>query len=211
MTTSAEAVQLDGAAGWIVDLMERLGGPGAGIAVLIDNVFPPVPSEVILPLAGFAARLGELSLVSALVWTTLGSVLGAWLWYALGARLGHDRMRRLIARLPLVDVKDVDRTTAWFHRHGYKAVFFGRMIPVFRSFVSIPAGAERMNVAMFTLLTVLGSAIWNSVFVLAGYTLGANWHAIEPYTATLQYVVLAASAGAVGWFVYSRVRRRATA
>lgn len=201
-------VQLDGAAGWIVDLMERLGGPGAGLAVLVDNVFPPVPSEVILPLAGFAARLGELSLVSALIWTTMGSVVGAWLWYLLGSRLGHDRMRRIVARIPLVDVDDVDRATGWFRRHGYKAVFFGRMIPVFRSFISIPAGTERMNFAAFTLLTALGSAIWNSVFVMTGYALGANWHRIDPYATTLQYLVLTGIGLATTWFAYSRLRRR---
>lgn len=208
MTTSPEAVQLDGVAGWVVDLMERLGGPGAGLAVLIDNVFPPVPSEVILPLAGFAARLGELSLLSALIWTTAGSVVGAWMLYGLGAWLGHDRMRRLVARVPLVNVEDVDKTTAWFHRHGYKAVFFGRMIPLFRSLVSIPAGTERMNFLTFTLLTFTGSAIWNSAFVMGGYALGANWQRLSPYASTFQYIVIVAILIATARFVYVRVRRR---
>ncbi|MET0897147.1 MAG: DedA family protein [Mycobacterium sp.] len=208
MTTSAEAVQLDGIAGWTVDVMERFGGPGAGFAVFIENLFPPIPSEVILPMAGFAARLGQLSLLGAIGWTTAGSVIGAWLLYGLGAWLGHERMRRVFARVPLVDLDDVDKSTAWFHKHGYKAVFFGRMIPVFRSFISIPAGAERMSFLVFTSLTMMGSLIWNSTFILAGYLLGANWHRIDPYTSALQYAVLAAVTLGVGWFIYSRVRRR---
>lgn len=208
MTTQDGAVQLDGTAGWVVDVLEHLGGLGAGLGILAENVFPPIPSEVILPVAGFAARLGELSLLSALFWTTAGSVVGAWLLYGLGAWLGHDRMRRIIARIPLVDVEDADKTTEWFHRHGYKAVFFGRMIPLFRSFVSIPAGAERMNFAMFTMLTTAGSALWNTTFVMAGYLLGANWHHIEPYAATLQRGVIAGVTVAVAWFIYSRLRRR---
>ena len=208
MTTPDEAVQLSGTAGWVVDVMEHLGGVGAGLGILIENVFPPIPSEVILPVAGFAARLGELSLLSALFWTTAGSVVGAWLLYGLGAWLGHDRMRRVIARIPLVDVEDADRTTEWFRRHGYKAVFFGRMIPLFRSFVSIPAGAERMNFVTFTVFTAGGCAIWNSTFVMAGYLMGTNWHRIEPYAATLQYVVIGGATGAAAWFIYSRLRRR---
>ena len=205
-----ETADIGGLAGWTVDLMERIGGPGAGLAIFIENLFPPVPSEVVLPMAGFAAKLGRLSLTEAIVWTTLGSVLGAWVLYALGAWLGHDRVRKLVARIPLIDVEDVDKTTAWFARHGTKAVFFGRMVPLFRSFISLPAGTERMNFALFTLLTLSGSLIWNSVFIGAGYLLGANWHAIEPYTAALQYVVLAAVLGFVAWFVVGRLRRRQT-
>lgn len=208
MTSKDEAIQLDGAAGWAVDLMETMGGPGAGLAIFVENLFPPIPSEVILPMAGFAARLGELSLVSAIVWTTAGSVLGAWMLYALGAWLGHDRIRHIVSRMPLMDGEDVDKTRDWFGKHGHKAVFFGRMLPLFRSFISIPAGIERMNLAVFTALTLLGSLIWNSVFVLAGYLLGANWHRVDPYAAALQYVVLAAVIIGVGWFVRSRLKRR---
>jgi membrane protein DedA with SNARE-associated domain len=203
-----DTAELGGLAGWAVSLMERIGGPGAGLAIFIENLFPPVPSEVVLPMAGFAARLGQLSLTEAIVWTTLGSVLGAWVLYGLGAWLGHERLRNFAAKIPLIDVEDIDKTTAWFTRHGTKAVFFGRMVPLFRSFISLPAGTERMNFALFTLLTLMGSLTWNSVFIGAGYLLGANWHAIEPYTAALQYVVIAAVIGFAFWFVVTRVRRR---
>ncbi|MEV6276815.1 DedA family protein [Nocardia sp. NPDC051832] len=188
--------------------MERIGGPGAGLAIFLENLFPPVPSEVVLPLAGFSARLGHFSLVEAVVWTTIGSILGAWCLYGLGAWLGHDRMRELASSIPLIEVDDIDKTTAWFARHGTKAVFFGRMVPLFRSFISLPAGTERMNFASFTLFTLLGSLIWNCAFIGAGYALGANWHVVEPYSAALQYVVSAVVVLVVVRFVLRRLRRR---
>lgn len=201
------ATDVDGVAGWTVELMERWGGLGAGLAIAAENLFPPVPSEVILPMAGFAARLGDLSLAEAIIGATIGSVVGAWLLYGLGAWLGHERIRKLALRIPLLAAEDVDKTTAWFARHGTKAVFFGRMVPLFRSFVSIPAGTERMSAATFTVLTLLGSLVWNSALISAGYALGANWHAIEPYTATLQYVIAAAVAVWAFRFVVTRRRR----
>ena len=192
---------------WVVGLMETLGAPGAGLAVAIENLFPPIPSEVILPLAGFAASRGDLNLVAAIVFTTLGSLIGALALYGIGAWLGRDRMRAIARKLPLVDVHDVDRTEAWFQRHGSKAVFFGRMIPIFRSLISIPAGIERMPLWKFALLTTTGSLIWNSVFILAGFWLGEQWHVVEQYADILKYVVIAGVVGAVAWFVIGRVRK----
>lgn len=204
----AEAEQPGGLAGLAVDVMDRLGGPGAALLVGLDNVFPPVPSELVLPLAGFAASQGTMSLLMALFWTTAGSVVGALVTYWLGARLGRDRVRGLIVRVPLMKESDFDRTERWFARHGTKAVFFGRMVPVFRSLISLPAGVERMPVWRFVSLTALGSAIWNSAFVLAGYLLGANWHVVDSYAGILQYVVLAGIAVAIVVFVVKRLRER---
>ena len=110
-------------------------------------------------------------------------------------------------RLPLLHVDDVDRTVAWFGRHGGKAVFFGRMLPIFRSLISIPAGVVRMPLWRFGLLTLAGSLIWNSVFVLSGFFLGEQWHIVEEYAGVLQYAVIAAAAGALVWFTVTRVRR----
>ncbi|MDO9398208.1 MAG: DedA family protein [Herbiconiux sp.] len=192
---------------WVVGLMETLGAPGAGLAVAIENLFPPIPSEVILPLAGFAASRGELDLVAAIVFTTLGSLVGALALYGLGAWLGRDRMRAIARRLPLVDVHDVDRTEEWFQRHGSKAVFFGRMLPLFRSLISLPAGIERMTLWKFALLTTAGSLIWNTLFILAGFWLGEQWHVVEQYAEILQYVVIAGVVGAIAWFVIGRIRK----
>lgn len=193
---------------WAVALMETLGSIGAGVAVAVENLFPPIPSEIILPLAGFAASRGSFPLWEVLLWTTAGSVVGALVLYGAGAWLGPARLRRIADRMPLVKVSDVDRAHAWFARHGSKAVFFGRMIPIFRSLISIPAGIERMPVGRFILLTTAGSAIWNTVFVLAGYLLGANWAHVERYADVLQYLVIGTVAVAVVAFVIVRMRQR---
>ncbi|GGS49214.1 MULTISPECIES: DedA family protein [Actinokineospora] len=206
----ADAAQepVGGLAGWAVDVMDALGGFGAALLLALENVFPPLPSEFLLPLAGFSASQGAFSLLAALIWTTVGSVAGAVVVYVLGMLLGRDRTRALIRRIPLLDVEDFDRTERWFARHGTKAVFFGRMVPLFRSLISLPAGVERMNFAVFLLLTTLGSLVWNSVFVVAGYLLGANWHVVDQYASIFQTVVFIGVGAAVVWFVVKRVRKR---
>ncbi|KDA06360.1 membrane protein [Microbacterium sp. CH12i] len=201
------ADNLNAVATWAVSLMESLGGFGAGLAIALENLFPPLPSEVILPLAGFAAAKGSLGLVEVLIWTTVGSVVGALALYGVGAWLGRRRMYAIAERIPLIKVTDVERTEAWFDKHGSKAVFFGRMIPIFRSLISIPAGIERMPLLRFTLLTTAGSAIWNTIFVLAGYYLGANWHVVEQYAGVFQKVVIVVVIVAVAAWIVLRVRQ----
>ena len=191
----------------VVSLMEVIGAPGAGLAIALENLFPPLPSEVILPMAGLAASRGSFTLVEALAWTTAGSVVGAFLLYGVGAWLGLHRVRAIAAKVPLLHVEDVDRTVEWFGRHGGKAVFFGRTVPIFRSLISIPAGVVRMPLWRFGLLTLAGSAIWNAVFVLAGFFLGESWHVAETYADILQYVVIVGTVLGVGWFIVTRVRQ----
>jgi membrane protein DedA with SNARE-associated domain len=210
MTTGLSTAEpaLTGIAAWAVDLMDSLGAPGAGLAIALENLFPPLPSEIILPLAGFSSSRGDMTLSAALFWTTLGSMVGALLWYAVGAAIGRERTRAILERLPLVKTADVDRTEAWFARHGVKTVFFGRMVPIFRSFISIPAGVERMSLASFLIFTLLGSLVWNTAFVLAGYQLGENWHIVEAYAGLFQKGVVAAVLVALVAFVGLRLRRR---
>lgn len=195
---------------WTVSLMDTVGPVGAGLAIALENVFPPLPSEAILPMAGLAAHRGSFTLAEALLWTTVGSVVGALALYGLGAWLGLPRLRAIAVRLPLVDGADIDRTVAWFHRHGGKAVFFGRMIPIFRSLISIPAGVTRMPLWRFGLLTAAGSLVWNAIFVLSGWFLGEAWPVVERYVVVVQYVVIAVVIAAVVWFLVSRLRRRRT-
>ncbi len=204
----ASAQQLTGISEWVVSTMEVVGAPGAGLIVALENLFPPIPSEVVLPLAGFTASRGSFGLLDAILWTTAGSVLGAYILYALGAWLGRERTRALVRRIPLVNVDDVDRVEAWFTRHGSKAVFFGRLVPLFRSLVSIPAGIERMPLWRFLLLTFAGSLIWNSVLIMAGYFLGESWHLVEQYAGIFQKVVIAAVVVLVAAFVVRKVRER---
>ncbi|WP_285184633.1 DedA family protein [Rhodococcus sp. MEB041] len=206
--TAAASTELGGIAGWAVSLMESIGGPGAGIAVAAENFFPPLPSEIILPLAGFTASQGGFSLASALFWTTLGSVLGALGLYWLGKKLGRDRMYAAVDRMPFVSTDDLTKADEWFVRHGRSAVFFGRMIPLVRSGISVPAGVSEMPVLQFLLYTTLGSLLWNTIFVLAGYFLGENWHYVEDYASVFQYVVIGLIAVAVVVLVTKRVRRR---
>lgn len=192
---------------WCVHLMDWMGPVGAGLAIAIENLFPPIPSEAILPLAGFAAARGSFTIAEAILWTTLGSLVGAMVLYGIGAKVGAVRLRRLADRLPLMEGDDVDRTVAWFQRHGSKAVLFGRWVPIFRSLISIPAGVSRMPIWRFLLLTAIGSGIWNTVFVLAGFFLGEAWPIVEQYTDVAQVVVIVVVVAAVAWFVIARVRR----
>ncbi len=207
LTLSPSTESPDGVVGWITDLVERLGGPGVGLAVALENLFPPIPSEVILPLAGFAASQGRLSLAGAVFWTTLGSLVGALVLYGAGVVFGRARLRRVVDRMPLVKLSDVDRAEVWFARHGDKAVLLGRMIPIFRSLISIPAGVERMSLPRFAVLTTLGSLVWNTTFVMAGYGLGENWHRVEDYAGVFQKVVIVVCAGVLVGFVAVRVTR----
>lgn len=199
---------LSGIAGWAVSVMEALGAPGAGLLIALENLFPPLPSEVILPLAGFSAGQGGLSLTGALFWTTAGSVVGAVILYWLGALIGRDRIRAAVDRLPLLKLSDMDRTEAWFARHGAKAVLIGRCVPVVRSLISVPAGVERMKIPLFLALTALGSLVWNSALIIAGYALGEKWHVVESSVGVLQYVVLAVAVALVVWFVVVKLRAK---
>ena len=173
----------------VVSLVGSLGAPGVGIAVAAEHLFPPIPSEVILPSAGFAAASGSMGLVSAIVWATVGSVMGAWALYGLGAWFGRDRFYALAAKIPFVKESDIQRAEAWFVRRGPVAVLLGRIVPVVRSLISIPAGIERMKLLPFTLYTAIGSAVWNSILIGAGYVLGANWSVVEEWISRYQLIV----------------------
>ncbi|MBK1788003.1 DedA family protein [Prauserella cavernicola] len=200
--------EFGGIAGWGVDLMDTLGVLGPAILVALDNVVPPIPSEVVLPLVGFSAADGMFSLAEALLWTTAGSVLGAIIVYYLGRLLGRERTRRLICKLPLVKPADFDKADRWFAKHGTKAVLLGRMVPLVRSFVSLPAGIQRMPFWVFALLTALGSLIWNSTFVVPGYVLGVNWHVVEGFAGVFQIIVAVFAVAAVVLFTVIRLRAR---
>lgn len=204
--------QLSGPAGLAAEVMNvlgrALGGPGLGIANGLDSIFPFLPSEVILPLGGLSVSQGHMTLVGAILWATLGSMVGGTIMYYLGAWLGHERTRALAARIPLVKPEEVDRTDAWFAKHGTKAVFFGRMLPLFRGLISIPAGVQRMPLLKFISYTTAGSLVWNAVFIVAGYALGENWYLVDRYFAPVSTAVAVLVGLAIGYFVVSRLVRR---
>lgn len=200
MSTTTVAGDLTGVTGFFADLIASLGETGVGVLTFVETVIPPVPSEVVLPLAGFLAQQGRLSLLWVLVASTLGSVLGALAFYALGAVLGLERSISLLSRVPLLDREDLENASAWFHRHGRASVFFGRLVPGVRSLVSLPAGAQRMPLTTFTVYTAVGSGVWNSLLVGAGYGFATQWDAVGHWASTISNVavlalVLAAVAG----------------
>lgn len=187
--------------------MEILGAPGVGVAIFLESVFPPIPSEVVLPLAGFTASRGELNVWAAFIWATVGSVAGAFLLYWLGAAIGAQRLRQIADRMWLVEPADVDRYGRW-------SVFFGRLMPGVRSLISIPAGIDRMSPLPFGLLTLTGSALWNALLIYAGVVLGSNYHLVEKYVgeySTVVYVIVGTGLLVGFGLLVRRARRRSRA
>ena len=135
---------------WLIMLMETIGGIGVALAIALESIFPPIPSEVILPLSGFTAARGTLSLPGAIIWATIGSVLGAWTLYGISRWVGLHRINLAADKIPGVSRKDVSKANDWFTQYGTWSVLIGRVIPVVRSLISIPAGFNRMNFLHFT-------------------------------------------------------------
>ncbi|WP_267425337.1 MULTISPECIES: DedA family protein [unclassified Curtobacterium] len=205
--SSSPDADMGGLSGMVLRLIEALGEWGVALMLFVETVFPPIPSEVILPLAGFLAGAGRMNLVLVLVLATLGSYVGALVLYWLGRVIGFERTVRWLGKLPLVDEDDFRKAAAWFHRHGRSAVLFGRLVPIVRSLISLPAGADRMNLASFSLFTILGSGLWNSVLVLGGAALGTQYDKVEGYTEWIDRAMYVAIVVVVVVFVVRRVRR----
>ena len=194
---------------WVTGIVESLGYVGVAVLIALETIFPPIPSELILPLTGFLTGQGRMWLPGAIVAATVGSVVGALALYGLGAWLGEDRLRGLVARFGTylqVDEEDLDRANRWFGKHGGKAVLIGRLVPVIRSLVSIPAGVRRMSLWSFVLYTAIGSSLWNSLLIGLGWWLGARWQVARQYAQYVEYVVLATLVLAIVWFVAKRKR-----
>jgi membrane protein DedA with SNARE-associated domain len=202
--SGSTSTELTGFVGWVADVIASLGAAGVGLMTLLENLFPPIPSEIVLPLGGYLASQGRISLVGALIASTLGSLLGAVLLYEIAAWAGKERLRRIVHAIPLLDWDDVDRADDWFEQHGTAVTFFGRFVPGVRSLVSIPAGTSSMSRPTFWLYTTLGSAIWNTVFVMAGYWLGSSWETVGRYSDWLNYGVLVIIALILAKGVWSR-------
>jgi membrane protein DedA with SNARE-associated domain len=198
---------LGGLAGWVVDVIERIGAPGVGALVALETAFPPIPSEVILPFAGFSASQGDVNVVAAWAWATIGALVGAWMLYGIGALVGIERLGELAAKkwFPLFGPADLARGDKFFDQHGNKIVLFGRCIPLVRSIVSVPAGVERMPLVRFTALTALGSGVWNALFIGAGYQLGNQWEDVEAWIQPISYAVVGLLFLFGLWLVYRKV------
>ncbi|MBM7832899.1 membrane protein DedA with SNARE-associated domain [Agromyces cerinus] len=201
-----------GLTGFAADVLNNLGDLGVGVLVFLEVLIPPIPSEVILPFAGYLSQAGDLNLGWLIVWSTLASLIGALVLYGLGAAVGLERAIRWIAWTRLVSLTDLERGAAWFHKHGSWSVLVGRMIPGVRSLISLPAGADRMPLAWFCLFTAIGSGIWNSLLIGVGAALGTQHALLEEYLQYLDWVVYGAIAIALVVLVIRRVleHRRVT-
>jgi membrane protein DedA with SNARE-associated domain len=195
---------------WVVDVIERLGAFGVGMLIFLENVLPPIPSEIILPFAGFAAEQGKINAVAAWAAATTGSLIGAYALYGIGATVGEERIRELSRKRWFIffGEKDFDRGDRFFERHGGAVVFFGRFIPLVRSIVSVPAGLERMSLVRFTVFTAIGSGIWNAAFITAGWVLGDNYDRVERYVSPVSKATVALLAVAAVVLAVRKYRRR---
>ncbi|MFI5842831.1 DedA family protein [Catenuloplanes sp. NPDC051500] len=208
ITADAPSQNLTGLSGWVAGVIESLGELGVGLLVALENLIPPIPSEVVLALAGYLANQGSVNLVLVWIAATLGSLVGAIALYWVGRGLGEDRIKRWLDKVPLVEREDLEKADRWFERRGRWAVLFGRCIPVVRSLVSVPAGADHMPMPLFLAFTALGSGVWNAIFIGAGYALGSRWQDVERYNTWFDYAIWAVFAWIVGQFIVSRVRAR---
>ncbi|BCJ66600.1 DedA family protein [Polymorphospora rubra] len=208
MAVAAEPTEIGGLTGWVAGVIESMGEVGVGLLVALENLIPPIPSEIVLAMAGYLAGEGRVDVVLVTIAATAGSVLGALLLYWLGAAVGEDRLKRWLDRVPLVDLEDLEKADRWFERHGRWAVLFGRMVPVVRSLVSIPAGADRMPLVQFTALTTLGSGIWNSIFIGLGFALGSRWQEVDRYYNYFDYGIIGLFVVLIAWWVVKKVRKR---
>jgi membrane protein DedA with SNARE-associated domain len=193
-------------ADWVFRVVQGLGYAGIALLTLLENVFPPIPSEVIMPLAGFIAGEGKFSLMGAIVAGSAGSLAGSTVWYFIGRRVGSERLRQWVdkhGRWITMSNEDVDKVHQWFQRRGGIAVFIGRLIPGIRTWISVPAGLNEMPFWPFMLYSALGTLIWTTLLTTAGYWLGSNFKNLE------EPLGMASTAVFIGigvWYVWRQFR-----
>ncbi|MGA1461406.1 MAG: DedA family protein [Ilumatobacteraceae bacterium] len=211
-------------ANWVQDVINQFGYLGVALLVVIENVFPPIPSEIVLPFAGFVAQQGasavnatagaaqsDTTVVGMMIAATVGSVVGALILYFVSAAIGPERLRGFVERFGKwfgVKSSDLVRAEEWFDRRSVVAVLVGRCVPLIRSIVSIPAGFRRMKLMSFVVLTAIGSAVWNIALIGAGAVLGDQWERVGEYVGVFQWLVIAAVLLLLVRFVVSRLKNR---
>jgi membrane protein DedA with SNARE-associated domain len=192
---------------WVTDVIDKLGYVGVALLVALENLFPPIPSEIVLPFAGFVARDGDANLIGMIAAATIGSTVGALVLYGIAGAIGPDRLHRFLERYGKwfrLTQRDIARAEMWFDRRAVVAVLVGRCVPLIRSLVSIPAGLRRMPLGPFVIYTIIGSVVWNTTLIGAGYLLRSRWHDVEPVMQWFQYVVLVAIAASIAWYAWTR-------
>lgn len=187
---------------WLTGFIEQGGYAALALLMFVENVFPPIPSELIMPLAGFASARGDFNLVAAILAGTAGSLLGAVLWYYVGLWMGAERLKAWSARygrLLTLTPAEVDRTCAWFDSHGGKAVLIGRMVPAVRTLISVPAGIAGMSLSKLLVYSALGTAGWTTLLAGAGYLLESQYQRVAAWVNPVSNAVLAIL---LLWYLY---------
>lgn len=192
---------------WIVNIMTSMSYWGIGLLMFLENLFPPIPSELIMPLAGFTVAKGEMEFVPAVVAGVVGTVLGALPWYYAGKLIGEPRLRHLADRYGkwlTISGRDIDKANAWFTRHGIGAVFFCRLVPGVRTLISLPAGLNKMPLLPFLVFSTLGTTIWVGFLTFLGLKLGENYALVDEWLAPVSKLVLVAIVGGFGYWLWKR-------
>lgn len=197
---------------WITNTMQSLGYVGIGLLMFLENLFPPIPSELIMPLAGFTVAKGNMNFVLAVTAGVMGTMLGALPWYYVGKLVGEENLKRLANKYGKwigLSSKDIDKADNWFEKHGGKAVFYGRLVPGVRTLISLPAGISGMPLVAFLLYSTLGTTLWVGLLTYAGYALGDNYELVEQYLGPVSKIVFVVLVVAfVIWLVMKRKKKQ---
>lgn len=195
---------------WVLSIMEKLGYLGIAFLMFLDNIFPPIPSEIIMPSAGYTASKGELTLIGVIIAGSAGSILAAMLFYWIGRKVPQQRLFQFIERYGKylrIQVADLDKALTWFNKHGHRIVFFGRMIPAVRSLISIPAGISRMPFSKFMLYSSAGTLIWTSFLAYLGYHFSENQALMLAILQRISYLIFALIALYIIWWAIKKFYR----
>ncbi|EOR09892.1 MULTISPECIES: DedA family protein [Acinetobacter] len=195
---------------WVLSIMEKLGYLGIAFLMFLDNIFPPIPSEIIMPSAGYTASKGELTLIGVIIAGSAGSILAAMLFYWVGRKVPQQRLFQFIERYGKylrIQVADLDKALTWFNKHGHRIVFFGRMIPAVRSLISIPAGISRMPFSKFMLYSCAGTLIWTSFLAYLGYHFSENQALMLAILQRISYLIFALIALYIIWWAIKKFYR----
>jgi membrane protein DedA with SNARE-associated domain len=193
---------------WITRIITALGYFGIALLTLLENLFPPIPSEIIMPMAGFTAAVGDISLAGAIVAGSIGSLAGCTGWYFVGRKIGEARLRTWVerhGRWLTLSIEDIDKAKGLFQRKGAAVVFIGRLIPGIRTWISVPAGFSGMSLWKFLIYSAAGTVVWTALLTCAGYVLGANYKLVSNYLGPVSTVVFAIIAV---WYGYRVIKRK---
>lgn len=199
---------------WILDFMEQFGYIGIFLMMALENVFPPIPSEVILPFGGFLTTYSDLTIVGVILSATAGSIIGAIILYGIGRLIDVERMKKVVDRwghIIRIKHEDIYKADAWFNKYGYWTVLFCRMVPLIRSLISVPAGMSNMKFWLFLVFTTIGTLAWNIILVLVGAALGESWKDILAFMdiySTIAYIIIATMLVLLVLLYLARLARR---